>query len=138
MPELAKALTNGATAVVAPAALVKGKSLGDPVGSSFGAGAPLTVAISGTDADSATIKKFVAALAGVQGFTVKLNMDALETEAQAVSDYGLTEDEPDLSTLVWSGAPKSSRPNRIGSLAAGSETRREAPGATACEEATWT
>lgn len=104
---LAKALAGGATAVVAPAALYKSKSLGDPIGSTYGAGAPLSVAISGSKVSNATIKKFVTALAGVSGFTTKLKLSALEAESETVSDYGLTEDQPDISTLVWAGAPKS-------------------------------
>lgn len=104
---LAKALRSGATAVVAPAGLVKGKSLGDPIASTYGVGAPLAVAIANVNVGSAKIKKLIKALTGVRGFNVKLNMALLEAESETVSNYGLTENQPDLSALVWSGAPKS-------------------------------
>lgn len=106
VPQLGQALAGGAGAAVGPAALLKGKVLGDPIAVAFGAGAPLSVSISGTDVNDATIKQFVAALAGVDGFTTKLNMDALQAEAETIGNYGLTENDPDLATLVWAGAPK--------------------------------
>jgi hypothetical protein len=48
----------------------------------------------------------VRALAKVRGATTKLDMDGLTAEAETMTDYALSDAQPDLDTLVWSGAPK--------------------------------
>jgi ABC-type nitrate/sulfonate/bicarbonate transport system substrate-binding protein len=100
---------NKVAAAVAPAPFNKGKSLGDPVEEAFGAGAPLSIAIAlqtTIASQSATVKAFVAALGKVSGLTTKLNLDALDTIGGTLNDYALTDEAPDLETLVWSGAPQ--------------------------------
>ena len=104
---MAAALASGKVgAASGPLALLKGKAIGDPVGDAFGAGAPTSVVVAGAKSPTATIKKFVAALGKVRGFTTKLKMNALETEAETLGNYAFTDGQPDLDTLVWSGAAK--------------------------------
>ena len=52
------------------------------------------------------VRSFVRALGKVSGSTTKINLDGLTAEAETMTDYALTDAQPDLDTLVWSGAPK--------------------------------
>ena len=104
---LATAVSSGtADAAFGAASRLDGNAIGDPVTDAFGADAPTNVVIASSSASAATLKTIVADLAKA-GFTTKLNMDALGLEATALLDYAYVDSAPDLTTLVWSGAPKS-------------------------------